>query len=70
MIIVKFNGFNDFNERKDVLRNLKIKNYNIFYKKIHNLMKRRNINTITMGITALFKFLQNQFKRVSISLKI
>lgn len=70
MIIVKFNGFNDFNERKDVLRNLKIKNYNIFYKKIHNLMKIRNINTITMGITDLFKFLQNKFKRVSISLKI
>lgn len=53
MIIVKFNGFNDFNKRKNVLRNLKIKNYNIFYK-IHSLMKRRNINTITMGITALF----------------
>lgn len=62
-IIVKFNGFNDFNKRKDVLGNQKIKNYNIFYK-IHSLLVRRNINAITMAITALF-----EFKRVSISLK-
>lgn len=38
VLTVSCQKFNDFNKRKDVFRNLKIKNYNILYK-IHGLMK-------------------------------